>query len=66
MDYPLRKYKAFMNFANTAYGYGKFIKSYTQKDILLICCQDCMIGILIIGKMKDNRAVNVYNVRYPS
>ena len=52
-----------MNFANPNYGYGKFIRSYTQEEIILMCCQEFTVGMLFIGKMKDNEVVHIYGVR---
>jgi len=63
MESPSRKYTAFMNFANPNYGYGKFIRSCTQEEILLMCCPELTVGILFIGMMKDDEVVNVYGVR---
>lgn len=37
MESPTRKTTSFVNFANPNYGYGKFISSCTQEEILLMC-----------------------------
>mmetsp|Transcript_29106 Transcript_29106/g.53177 ORF Transcript_29106/g.53177 Transcript_29106/m.53177 type:complete len:462 (-) Transcript_29106:247-1632(-) len=63
MESPSRKYTAFINFANPNYGYGKFTRSCTQEEILLMCCPELMVGMLFLGKMKDNQVVNVNGVR---
>ena len=54
---------ALVNFANSNYGYGKFISSCTQEEILLMCCPELAIGMLFIGKMKDNEVVNVRGIK---
>lgn len=63
MESTPRKTSAFVNFANPNYGYGKFISSCTQEEILLVCCPELAVGMLFIGKLKDNEVVNVRGVR---
>lgn len=63
MEQPPHPCTAFVNFANPNYGYGKFIGSCTQEEILESCCPEITIGLLFIGKMADNEVVNVRNVR---
>lgn len=40
---------AFVNFANAQFGYGKFIESCTQEEILQQCCPEFNVGMLFIG-----------------
>lgn len=54
---------AFVNFANANYGYGKFIASCTQEEILLSCCPELAVGMAFLGKMYPDEVVNVRNVR---
>jgi len=54
---------AFVNFANANYGYGKFIASCTQEEILQMCCPEMNVGMLMYGKMDDNTVILVHNCR---
>eukprot|EP00581_Thalassiosira_minuscula_P012427 CAMPEP_0183726082 /NCGR_PEP_ID=MMETSP0737-20130205/22278_1 /TAXON_ID=385413 /ORGANISM="Thalassiosira miniscula, Strain CCMP1093" /LENGTH=466 /DNA_ID=CAMNT_0025957299 /DNA_START=70 /DNA_END=1470 /DNA_ORIENTATION=+ len=63
MEHTPRKTSAFVNFANPNYGYGKFISSCTQEEILLMCCPELIVGMLFIGKMDENEVVNVRGIR---
>lgn len=54
---------AFVNFANANYGYGKFISSCTQEEILQMCCPEFNIGMLMYNKMDDNTVILVHNCR---
>ena len=63
METPTRQCSAFVNFANPNYGYGKFIPSATQEEILESCCPEITAGMLLIGKLNDDEVVNVRNVR---
>ena len=63
MESPPRKSSAFVNFANPNYRYGKFVSSCTHEEILLMCCPELIVGMLFIGKMRDNEVVNVSGVR---
>lgn len=63
MESLSRKYTAFMNFASPNYGYGKFTRSCTQEEILLMCCPELTVRTLFIGKMNDSEVVNVYGVK---
>lgn len=40
---------AFVNFANRNFGYGKFIASCTQEEILQVCCPELNVGMLYYG-----------------
>lgn len=63
MESPSRRASAFVNFANANYGYGKFISSCTQEEILLMCCPELAVGMLFLGKMGNDEVVNVSGVR---
>ncbi|CAE8581094.1 unnamed protein product [Polarella glacialis] len=54
---------AFVNFANPNYGYGKFIASCTQEEILQVCCPEMNVAMLHQGMMTDAEIVNVFGVR---
>ena len=54
---------AFVNFANSNFGYGCFIPSCTQEEILQMCCPEFNVGMLLIGAMGDGEAVNVRGCR---
>lgn len=63
MERPIRAASAFVNFANPNFGYGQFISSCTQEEILLMCCPEFIVGMAFIGKMGDDEVVNVRGVR---
>uniref|UniRef100_A0A7S2IH94 PARG catalytic Macro domain-containing protein n=1 Tax=Helicotheca tamesis TaxID=374047 RepID=A0A7S2IH94_9STRA len=63
MESPTRPASAFVNFANSNFGYGHFISSCTQEEILQMCCPEIMVGMLVVGQMLDNEVVNVRGVR---
>jgi len=54
---------AFVNFANRNYGYGKFIPSCTQEEILQVCCPEMNVGMLFYGVMDDDSVVLTHGVR---
>ena len=54
---------AFVNFANENFGYGCFIPSCTQEEILQLCCPEFNVGMLLLGKMGDGEVVNVTGCR---
>eukprot|EP00667_Euglena_gracilis_P011239 EG_transcript_11476 len=54
---------AFVNFANAQFGYGKFIESCTQEEILQQCCPEFNVGMLFIGTMAEDEVVVVHNCR---
>jgi len=54
---------AFVNFANANYGYGMFVVSCTQEEILQMCCPEMNVGMLMYGKMDDNTVILVHNCR---
>jgi len=54
---------AFVNFANEHFGYGEFIPSCTQEEILQVCCPEFNVGMLFVGIMEEDEVVNVYNCR---
>lgn len=53
----------FVNFANADFGFGCFIPSCTQEEILQVCCPEFNVGMLFIGRMGDEEVVNVRNCR---
>jgi len=57
------RHTAFVNFANANYGYGRFIPSCTQEEILQVCCPEVNVGMLVIGKMGAGEVVNVLGCR---
>ena len=58
-----RTCRAFVNFANAEFGYGCFISSATQEEILQMCCPEFNVGLLFLGRMADSEVVNVYGCR---
>ena len=54
---------AFVNFANKNFGYGCFIPSCTQEEILQVCCPEFNVGMLLLGVMTDGEVVNVRGCR---
>ena len=50
-------------FANENFGYGCFIPSCTQEEILQLCCPEFNVGMLLLGKMGDGEVVNVTGCR---
>eukprot|EP00746_Dinoflagellata_sp_MGD_P003042 gnl/MRDRNA2_/MRDRNA2_105938_c0_seq1.p1 gnl/MRDRNA2_/MRDRNA2_105938_c0~~gnl/MRDRNA2_/MRDRNA2_105938_c0_seq1.p1 ORF type:complete len:493 (+),score=88.22 gnl/MRDRNA2_/MRDRNA2_105938_c0_seq1:95-1573(+) len=55
--------EAFVNFANAHFGYGCFIPSCTQEEIMQSCCPEFNAGMLHLGVMLDNEVVAVHGVR---
>ena len=53
----------FVNFANAHFGYGRFIPSCTQEEILQVCCPEFNVGLLFIGCMRDDEVVVVRRCR---
>ena len=64
-DEPMerRDAHAFVNFANRNFGYGCFIDSCTQEEILQMCCPEMNIGMLHYGLMDDDCVVLTHNAR---
>mmetsp|Transcript_108432 Transcript_108432/g.329631 ORF Transcript_108432/g.329631 Transcript_108432/m.329631 type:complete len:454 (-) Transcript_108432:116-1477(-) len=54
---------AFVNFANRNFGFGCFIPSCTQEEILQVCCPEFNVGMLHQGMMLDFEVVVVHGVR---
>eukprot|EP00747_Dinoflagellata_sp_TGD_P083755 gnl/TRDRNA2_/TRDRNA2_162246_c0_seq1.p1 gnl/TRDRNA2_/TRDRNA2_162246_c0~~gnl/TRDRNA2_/TRDRNA2_162246_c0_seq1.p1 ORF type:complete len:459 (+),score=70.22 gnl/TRDRNA2_/TRDRNA2_162246_c0_seq1:58-1377(+) len=54
---------AFVNFANANFGYGRFIPSCTQEEIMQMCCPEFNVGMILQGRMTDDEVVNVHRVR---
>jgi len=54
---------AFVNFANANFGYGKFIHSCTQEEIVQVCCPEMNVGMLFYGLMDDDTVILTHNVR---
>jgi hypothetical protein len=54
---------AFVNFANPIYGYGEFIASCTQEEIMQVCCPEFCVGMTFIGAMNDAEVVVVHGCR---
>merc|ERR1712157_684531 len=59
----LAKAHAFVNFANQNFGYGKFILSCTQEEIMQICCPEFNVAMLHHGLMQNDSVVLTHNVR---
>ena len=53
----------FVNFANAIFGYGEFIASCTQEEIIQVCCPEFNVGMLLLGVMADGEVVNVRGCR---
>ena len=54
---------AFVNFANAIFGYGEFIASCTQEEILQVCCPEFNVGLAFLGRMQEDEVVVVRAVR---
>lgn len=54
---------AFVNFANANFGFGCFIPSCTQEEIIQTCCPEFNVGMLHLGCMNQNEVVKVHGVR---
>eukprot|EP00933_Yihiella_yeosuensis_P000955 TRINITY_DN10150_c1_g2_i1.p1 TRINITY_DN10150_c1_g2~~TRINITY_DN10150_c1_g2_i1.p1 ORF type:complete len:549 (+),score=86.84 TRINITY_DN10150_c1_g2_i1:56-1648(+) len=54
---------AFVNFANANFGFGKFIPSCTQEEIMQMCCPEFNVGMLFYGKMDHNTVILTHNIR---
>ena len=54
---------AFVNFANPIFGYGEFIASCTQEEIIQVCCPEFCVGMTFIGAMHDTEVVVVHGCR---
>jgi len=54
---------AFVNFANANFGYGGFIQSCTQEEILQSCCPEMNVGMLFYNSMDDDTVILAHNVR---
>eukprot|EP01043_Picozoa_sp_COSAG02_P044645 COSAG02_NODE_4007_length_5920_cov_5.932829_4_plen_389_part_00 len=54
---------AFVNFANAVFGYGEFIASCTQEEIIQVCCPEFNVGMFFIGKMRPDEVIVVHNCR---
>ena len=54
---------AFVNFANADFGFGTFIASCTQEEILQMACPELNVGLLLLGRMGDDEVVNVRGCR---
>eukprot|EP00966_Prymnesium_polylepis_P068055 1581879-Prymnesium_polylepis.1 len=63
MEAPPAAATAFVNFANANFGYGRFIASTTQEEILQVCCPEMNVGLLFIGCMREDEVVNVRDCR---
>jgi hypothetical protein len=55
--------QAFVNFANPVFGYGEFIPSCTQEEILQVCAPEFNVGMLFIGNMAPHEVVAVHGCR---
>jgi len=55
--------EAFVNFANANFGYGGFIPSCTQEEILQMACPEFNVGMLLLGRMGEDEVVNVRGCR---
>jgi hypothetical protein len=54
---------AFVNFANSLFGYGHFIQSCTQEEVMQMCCPEFNVAMLHIGQMCNWTSVITTNVR---
>jgi hypothetical protein len=63
MEAPGLAATAFVNFAGSHFGYGRFICSCTQGEILRVCCPEFNVGMLFIGRMGEDEVVNVLGCR---
>lgn len=63
MESPTRTADAFVNFANSNFGYGKLVRSCTQEEILLMCCPELLVGMVFIGRMRHGEVINVHGLR---
>ena len=63
MENTQRPHSAFVNFANADFGFGCFIPSCTQEEILQVSCPEFNVGMIIIGRMEPDEVVNVGSVR---
>ena len=55
--------QGFVNFANAVFGYGEFIPSCTQEEIIQVCCPEFNAGMFFIGKMRQDEVIVVHNCR---
>lgn len=53
----------FVNFANANFGYGRFIASCTQEEIMQMCVPEFNVGMLHVGKLAEHEVVVTYNCR---
>jgi hypothetical protein len=53
----------FVNFANGVFGYGEFIASCTQEEIIQVCCPEFNVGMFFIPTMADDEIVVVHGCR---
>ena len=53
----------YVNFANAVFGYGEFIASCTQEEILQIMAPEMNLGLLHFGTMAPSQVIVVRNVR---
>jgi len=54
---------SFVNFANALFGYGRFIESMTQEEVLQMCCPEFNVGMLVISMMEGDEVVVAANCR---
>merc|ERR1711972_208145 len=54
---------AFVNFANANFGYGHFISSCTQEEIMQVCCPEFNVAMLHQGYMADQEVIIAKDVR---
>lgn len=54
---------AFVNFANPIFGYGHFIASCTQEEVIQVCCPEFNVGMLHQGHMGNSEVVATHGVR---
>eukprot|EP00931_Biecheleriopsis_adriatica_P029192 TRINITY_DN17367_c4_g1_i1.p1 TRINITY_DN17367_c4_g1~~TRINITY_DN17367_c4_g1_i1.p1 ORF type:complete len:261 (-),score=43.91 TRINITY_DN17367_c4_g1_i1:536-1318(-) len=54
---------AFVNFANPTFGFGHFIGSCTQEEIMQMCCPEFNMGMLHLGYLSESEVVVVKGVR---
>ena len=63
MEEPPRDAGAFVNFANRQFGYGRFIPSATQEEILQSACPEFNVGMTVLAAMRDEEVAVVRGAR---
>eukprot|EP00586_Coscinodiscus_wailesii_P000858 CAMPEP_0172490076 /NCGR_PEP_ID=MMETSP1066-20121228/20436_1 /TAXON_ID=671091 /ORGANISM="Coscinodiscus wailesii, Strain CCMP2513" /LENGTH=377 /DNA_ID=CAMNT_0013258381 /DNA_START=288 /DNA_END=1421 /DNA_ORIENTATION=+ len=53
----------FVNFANQMFGYGDFVPSCTQEEIMQMMCPEFNVGMLFFEKMENECVILARNIR---